>query len=128
MRTREHLLTAAARRNQPHAHFDEAHVELCRCLNSPAVQRQLATAAERQPERRRNHRPGGIFQRHIHLLELMNRGIQLVPLLLLRREQHHHEVRARRKMFALIANHKRVEIRLQFCQRSAHHAHDVLAH
>ena len=55
-RARQHLLRAAAGRDQPDADLDQADVALGRRLHAIAVQRDLAAAAERQAGRRDDDR------------------------------------------------------------------------
>ena len=123
----QHLFAAAARGNHAHAHFHQPHVQFRRRLNPPAVQRDLAAAAERQSEGRGNHRFGRVLQRHVHLLEGVDRGAQFVPLLFLRGEQDHHQIRADGKILALVADDHGIEIRLEFREARAQHVHDVVA-
>ena len=52
----QQLRRSAAGRNQPDADFDEPHVQLGVRLHAIGVQRELASAAEREAERRRRRR------------------------------------------------------------------------
>ncbi len=92
------------------------------------MQRQFAAASEREPERRGHHRLRRVLQRHVHLLEVVDGGVELVPLLLLRGEQHHHEIRAGGKVLALIADDHRLEVVFELGEARTHHEHDVVAH
>ena len=74
----------------------------------------LATAAQRQPERRGDHRLGRILDRHVDLLEAVDGGFQLVPLLFLRGQQHQHQIRADAEILALVGDHHGLEILVGF--------------
>ena len=91
------------------------------------MQRRLAAPAQRHPKRRGHHRFRRILDRHVELLEAVDRQIQFIPLALLCRHQHHHQVGAHREVLALVANHHGVEVLVQFGQTSLQHLETVFA-
>ena len=84
IRANQHFLRAATARNQPHSRFHQAEVCFRGRLDFRRVQAHFASAAERHPLRRRHHRLWRVFDRQVDVLELLDRHVQFVPLLLLR--------------------------------------------
>ena len=129
-RPQRHLLASAARRDQPHAGLNEAHVQLQMRLPGRAVERHLCAAAERQAKRSNHYRTRAKLDRLRHLLKRRDVGIDLVPLLVLRRQQPLHQVCARRKIRGVVRDHKSAKLPYRLRIRAevlTHEAHDVAA-
>ena len=82
----QQFLAAAARGDQADSYLDQSHVAFGRRLRPRRMHRNLAAAAERHAERRRDHRLGSMLDRHIGLLIAANRAVQILPLTLLRHQ------------------------------------------
>src|SRR5262245_55264218 len=121
-----HLLRPASAGDQSDADFDQADVGFGGADGAVAVQNHFAAAAERQVVRRDDHRLRRIAQAHGRVLKLLNGHRQLVPLALLRRKQDHHNVRAGRKILALVADDQPGEILLDLFDRKLDHPDLVL--
>ena len=68
-RAQQHLLGPAACGNQPHPRLDQPDVRLRVRLPARRVQANLRAPAQRQPKRRRHHRPRAKLDGRRHLLE-----------------------------------------------------------
>ena len=65
----DHLLGAAAGRDQADARFHQAHVGFGRGMNARAVQADFAAAAQRQALRRDDHGLARVLERQVGVLE-----------------------------------------------------------
>ena len=122
----QQLLAAAAAGNQTHAHFHQPHVGFGRRLRARAMQHDLAAAAQRRAERRRDHGLGRVLQRHVDLLEAMDGAVQLVPFALLRGQQHQHQVGADAEVLAFVGDHHGFEVACSVSSRPACIMRDVV--
>ena len=126
-RAREHLLRAAAARNQADADFDQPDVAFRGGLNAVAVQADLAAAAERQPGGRDDDRDVGVAQRLRRVLERADHQVDLVPVAFLRFEQQQHQVGAGGEVRRVVADDERREIRRGFLDAGVQHLDRVAA-
>ena len=104
LETEQQLLAAPAAGDEAHGDFHEAHVELGRGLAARAVEGDFAAAAEGLGEGRDDNGLRRVLDGHVGLLEIVNGGVEIVPLALLGSKEHHHEVRADGEVIALIGD------------------------
>ena len=126
-RARNHLLGSAAGWNQAHTHLDQPEICLSCYLDAIAVQRDLATAPEREAGGRDDDRNRGIPQCHRRLLERPDHQVELVPVLFLRFEQHEHQVRAGGEVQPLVADDQRGEVAFRLANACLQHLDRVAA-
>ena len=96
----QHFLAATAAGKQADSDLDQSHVEFGVRLASGGVQRNFATAAERESEGRDDHRLGRKFDGLRHALKLADGEVDVVPLFFLDRHEQQHQVRADGKIRA----------------------------
>ena len=102
-------------------------VRFRRSLNSCAMQADFASAAERHALRRDDDRFRRVLDGEIRVLKLLDREVQLVPLLLLRGDQHEHQIRAHGKIHGLVGDDHGVEIRVEPLQSLVEHGDQIRA-
>ena len=124
---RQHLLGAAAGRNQADADLDQADVAFGGRLHAVAVQRDLASAAERQPGRADDDRHVRVAQRLRRSLKRADHQIDLVPVAFLRLEQQQHEVGAGGEVRRVVADDQRREVRRRLLDAGVQHLDRVAA-
>ncbi len=89
------------------------------------MQHHFTPTAKDQLKRRHHDRLRRIAQAHHRLLKETANHVQLFPVLILRFHQHEHQVRAHRKVLALIADYQSQEILFDFGQRYLQHLERV---
>ena len=126
-RARDHLLRAAAGRNQPDARLHQSDVAFRRRLHAVTVHGDLAAAAERHPRGSNDHGYIRVSQRHRRVLERAHHQVHFVPVLLLRFEEQQHDVRAGGEVLAFVADDERGKIRRGLFQPGVQHLDSVAA-
>ena len=84
IRANQHLFRSAAAGNQPDARLDQSHVRLRRRLNSRACRLTSHPPPSAMPCGATTTGFRRVLDRQIHILKLLHRQVQFVPLLLLR--------------------------------------------
>ena len=97
------------------------HIEFGLRLDAGSVEDQFAAAAEGALVRRDNHWFGGVFDRHGGLLEAVDGGVEVVPLLILGGEQDHDKICTDAKVLSLVADEQGGEVFLQLLEGGVDH-------
>src|ERR1019366_6487694 len=105
----QHFLAATASGKEADPDLDQSHVELGVRLASGGVQRDFATAAERESEGRAHHRLRRKFYGLRHALKLTDGEVHVVPLFLLDRHEQQHHVGADGKIRRVVGDDESVE-------------------
>src|SRR5215470_12221754 len=106
----EHFLCATTAGDEADAGFDEADVGFGCGVNACGVEADFAAAAKGHALWSGDDRLARVLDGEIDVLELFNRHVKLVPLLLLRSDENEHEICADGKIDGLIGDYHGVEV------------------
>ena len=105
----QHLQAATTGRDDTHAHFHQADVELGVAHDPLTGHRHFAAAAQGQVEGRRHCGERRIGEHTARILQPPGHFFDQVELFVLGGVQHHHQVRPGTEMLALVTQHQALE-------------------